>query len=232
MFTDSDLRSRTRPAAAGQSHGPLRIAGLASHRGTNLRHIDAACKEEGVNAELSLLISNNSAAPILRYARINSIPWMHLSGVTHSGPGALDRAICDALVAHDIDLVFLSGYMKRLGPMTVDSFRGHILNVHPALLPAYGGQGMYGDYVYQAVLAAGERKTGATIHLVDEEYDHGQPVRKFEVPVKPTDDVAKLKNRVLRAERLLCIETISDLAAGCLDLKSLAPTGPLVGAGT
>lgn len=231
MVMDSGLPGH--PASpAHRGDRPLRIAGLASHRGTNLRHIDAACKRDGVNAELALLVSNNSAAPILRYARTKSIPWMHLSGVTHPGAGALDRAICEALVEHEINLVFLSGYMKRLGPITVDRFRGHILNVHPALLPAYGGQGMYGDRVYEAVLAAGEVETGATIHLVDEEYDHGRPVRKRSVPVKPRDNIENLKNRVLQAERDLCIATISELASGALDLTTLAPTGPLVGAGT
>lgn len=203
-----------------ESCRPLRIAGLASYRGTNLRHIDAACRTEGVRAELALLISNNSMAPILDYAREQSIPGMHLSSQTHPDPGALDRAICDALVAHDVDLVFLSGYMKRLGPVTINRFRGRILNVHPALLPAYGGQGMYGDRVYEAVLAAGEHRTGATIHLVDEEYDHGRTVMQHHVPVEPGDDVESLKNRVLQAERELCITTISRLADGSLDLRS------------
>ena len=228
MLTDSGTRGGSRARSADRV---LRIAGLASHRGTNLRHIDAACRTEGVRAELALLISNNSAAPILRYARLNSIAWMHLSGRTHATPELLDQAICDTLVANEIDLVFLSGYMKRLGPITVDHFRGRILNVHPALLPAYGGQGMYGERVYQAVLAAGEQETGATIHLVDEEYDHGRTVMQRAVPVKPTDDVERLKNRVLQAERLLCISAISGLADGSLDLASLAPAGPLVGAG-
>lgn len=203
-----------------ESGRPLRIAGLASHRGTNLRHIDAACRTEGVRAELALLISNNSTAPILDYAREQSIPGLHLSGQSHPDPGALDRAIRDALVAHEIDLVFLSGYMKRLGPMTIDRFRGRVLNIHPALLPAYGGQGMYGDRVYEAVLAAGEHQTGATIHLVDEEYDHGRTVMQRRVPVKPGDDVPSLKNRVLEAERELCTTAISRLADGSLDLRS------------
>jgi len=205
---------------ASDSGRPLRIAGLASHRGTNLRHIDAACRTEGVRAEVALLISNNSTAPILDYAREQSIPSMHLSGQTHPDQGALDRALCDALVAHEIDLVFLSGYMKRLGPITINRFRGRILNVHPALLPAYGGQGMYGDRVYEAVLAAGEHQTGATIHLVDEEYDHGRTVMQHHVPVAPDDDLESLKHRVLQAERELCITTISRLADGSLDLRS------------
>jgi phosphoribosylglycinamide formyltransferase-1 len=210
---------------------PLRIAGVASHRGTNLRHIDDACRRSGVNAELALLISNNSGSSILAYAEKESIPWKHLSSRTHPDPAALDQAFCDALVDHAVDLVFLSGYMKRLGPKTVDRFRNRILNVHPALLPAYGGQGMYGDRVYEAVLENGDTETGATVHLVDEEYDHGRPVKRRIVPVKPTDDVEKLRNRVRQAERELCLATVAELADGRLDLTTLTAGGPLVGAG-
>lgn len=227
--TDARTPARSESPAARR---PLRIAGLASYRGTNLRHIDAACRAESVNAELALLISNNSDAAILGYARTNEIPWLHISSKTHPEPASVDDAIRQALTSRDIDLVFLSGYMKRLGPRTIDHYRGRILNVHPALLPAYGGQGMYGDRVYEAVLAANEAETGATVHLVDEEYDHGPTVMRRIVPVKPTDDVEKLKSRVRQAERDLCLDVISGLADGSLDLRTFTPTAPLMGAGT
>lgn len=231
MRTGSGPQRRRPSRAVGSlDRRAVRIAGLASHRGTNLRHIDAACQPESVAAELALLISNNSGSSILHYARTNAIPWVHLSSKTHPDPLALDQAICEVLIEHDIDIVFLSGYMKRVGPRTIDRFRGKIVNVHPALLPAYGGQGMYGDRVYEAVLAAGEGETGATVHLVDEEYDHGRTIRQETVPIKPTDDVEKLKNRVRQAERRLCIDVVLGLANGGLDLGCLSPTGSLVGA--
>ncbi|MEA2704527.1 MAG: phosphoribosylglycinamide formyltransferase 1 [Actinomycetota bacterium] len=210
---------------SGRGDQLLRVAGLASHRGTNLRHIDAACRTEGVRAELALLISNNSGSGIVDYARKNAIPWRHFSTRTHPDPTELDQAICDALVEHDIDVVFLSGYMKRLGPRTIERFRDHILNIHPSLLPRHGGQGMYGDRVYEAVLEAHEDRTGATVHLVDEEYDHGRVVMQSVVPVKSEDDVERLRNRVREAERHLCLRVISELASGRLDLGTLVGTG-------
>lgn len=218
--------------SSAASDGPYRVAGLASHGGTNLRHIDAACRADGVTAELALLISNNSGSEILGYARTNQIPSLHLSTRTHPDPGALDEAICDALVTRDIDVVFLSGYMKRLGPKTIGRFRHHILNIHPSLLPRHGGQGMYGDRVYEAVLAAGDTQTGATVHLVDEEYDHGKVVMQSIVQVESEDDVDSLRNKVRDAERLLCLRVISELASGRLDLDLLAASATLVGAGT
>jgi len=219
MLTDSGHRSGSAaPSPLASGTRPLRIAGLASHRGTNLRHIDAACKTEGVKADLALLISNNSGSSILAYAWKNSIPSVHLSTKTHPDSADLDIAICKVLLSYDIDLVFLSGYMKRVGPVTVERFKGRILNIHPSLLPAYGGQGMYGDSVYEAVLLNRECETGATVHLADEEYDHGPTVRQLVVPVKETDDVEKLKNRVRQAERQLCLSTIREFADGSLML--------------
>lgn len=220
---------RAPPPRGGRT---LRIAGLASHNGTNLRHIDAACRAGPLDAELALLIANNGGASILTYAQERSIPWQHLSGTTHPDADALDQAILEALVGHDIDVVFLSGYMKRLGPKTVDRFRGRILNVHPALLPRHGGQGMYGDRVYEAVLAAGDTEAGATVHVVDEEYDHGPVVLQHVVPVEPGDDVERLRARVRDAERLLCVEVVARLANGSLDLRALPGAGPMVRAGS
>ena len=138
--------------------GPLRIAGIASHNGTNLRHIDTACRAGTLDAELVVLLSNNGDASILDYARDHGIEWRHLSSRTHPDPDALDQAIADTLRQHRVDLVFLSGYMKRLGPRTVGAFRNRVLNIHPALLPAYGGEGMYGDRVYDAVRLRARRR--------------------------------------------------------------------------
>lgn len=219
------------PSRTPPRRGPLRIAGLASHRGTNLRHIDDVCRSGSVNAQLVLLVSNNGDAAVLEYARGRGIPWRHLSGRTHPDPNDLDRAILEALREHEVDLVFLSGYMKKLGPQTVSAFRNRILNVHPSLLPRHAGQGMYGDRVYEAVLEAGETVTGATVHLVDEEYDKGPVVRQREVPVEASDTLERLRDRVRQCERELCVETITLLAKGELDLdqvarKALAESAP------
>lgn len=201
---------------------PLRIAGIASHNGTNLRHVDQACRRGELAAELVLLVSNNGDSGILEYARGHGVQWRHLSGRTHADPGDLDEAILGALTDAGAELVVLSGYMKRLGPRTIQAFPNRILNVHPALLPAYGGQGMYGDRVYEAVLAAGEAETGPTVHLVDEEYDHGPVVLQRRVPVRPGDTLEALRERVRGREPGLVLEVIKGVADGRIDLDAIA----------
>ena len=106
--------------------------------------------------------------------KVHDIPTAHLSGVTHPNADARDRAILgDADLAIGVDVVALAGYMKRLGPLVLSHYKGRLLNTHPALLPKFGGQGMYGKRVHEAVLAAGERTSGATVHLVEGDYDTG-----------------------------------------------------------
>lgn len=117
-------------------------------------------------------------------------------------------------------MVVLSGYMRKLGPQTVQRYRGRILNVHPALLPKHGGQGMYGDRVHTQVLASGDQVSGATVHLVDEEYDHGMTIAQRTVPVLPNDTVESLSSRVRAVEPLLLVSTIRDIAVGAIRLDS------------
>lgn len=113
------------------------------------------------------MISNNSKAEALARAQREGIPYRHLSAVTHPIAEQLDAAIWQTLVAHGTDLVVLAGYMRKLGSQTLADYRGRIINIHPALLPKFGGTGMYGAHVHEAVLAAGEKETGVTIHVVD-----------------------------------------------------------------
>jgi phosphoribosylglycinamide formyltransferase-1 len=115
---------------------------------------------------------------------------------------------------HDVDTVILAGYMKKLGPLTLQAFRGRILNIHPALLPKFGGQGMYGKRVHEAVLQAGETVTGVTVHVVDEVYDHGRILAQCIVPVEEGDTVDSLAGRVLQQEHRLYAETLQRIAAG------------------
>jgi phosphoribosylglycinamide formyltransferase-1 len=140
-----------------------------------------------------------------------------LSSHTHPEPEALDAAICNTLVQHDADIVVLAGYMKKLGPRTLKQFEGRILNTHPALLPKFGGQGMYGSRVHEAVLAAGESTTGVSIHVVDAGYDTGPVIAQCEVPVYPNDTVESLAERVQTRERAFLVETLQALsnAAPC-----------------
>lgn len=190
------------------------IAVLASHAGTVLQAIIDGSAGGKLAADVCLIISNNSGSGAASRAERHGIPFQHLSGQTHPEPAALDAAIVEALVLHRADIVFLAGYMKKLGPRTLSEFRGRILNTHPALLPKFGGQGMYGARVHAAVLAAGEPVTGVSVHHVEGDYDTGPVLAQCQVPVLPGDDVESLSARVQTRERQFVVETLDRIARG------------------
>jgi len=191
----------------------LRIGVLASHEGTTLQSIIDACADGRINGRVVVVISNNSGSGAVRRAAAAGIETFHLSSVTHSSGDSLDAAICDALQRARADVVFLAGYMKRLGPRTLATFPARILNTHPALLPKFGGHGMFGNRVFEAVLAAGESESGVSVHLVDAEYDTGAVVRQERIPVFPGDSVESLKARVQACERELVVNTLAAMAS-------------------
>ena len=213
---------------ASSSAGRTRLAEkialgvLASHGGTNLQAIIDSCRSGSIDAEVRVVISNNSRSLALERARRAGIPTAHLSSATHPDPGRLDEAIAETLQRHGVQVVALAGYMKMLGARTLDAYRNRILNVHPALLPKFGGRGMYGERVHQAVLASGDSVSGVTVHLVDEEYDHGSVVAQTQVPVLPDDTPDTLAARVLEQEHNLYPKTIQRIATGEIDLNALA----------
>ena len=190
----------------------MRIAALASHGGSILQAVIDACERGDLPAEVSLVVSNNSNAVALRRAAAHNIPTAHLSSRTHPDAEALDAAIEQVLTDSGADWVLLTGYMKKLGPRTLKRFRNRILNTHPALLPKYGGQGFYGGKVHAAVLAAGETESGATVHLVDGDYDTGPILAQVKVPVRESDSAQTLEERVKDAERKLIVTTLVELA--------------------
>ena len=196
----------------------LRIGVLASHEGTTLQSIIDACVQGRINGRVVVVISNNSGSGALRRAAAAGIETFHLSSVTHSSGDSLDAAICDALQRAGADVVFLAGYMKRLGPRTLATFSARILNTHPALLPKFGGHGMFGNRVFEAVLATGELESGVSVHLVDAEYDTGAVVRQERIPILPGDTVESLKARVQACEREVVVNTLAAIASGELVL--------------
>lgn len=200
----------------------LRIGVLASHEGTTLQSIIDGCIQRRIDGCVVTVISNNSGSGALRRAAAAGIETCHLSSVTHASVDSLDAAICGALQRARADVVFLAGYMKRLGPRTLAAFPARILNTHPALLPKFGGDGMFGNRVFEAVLAAGESESGASVHLVDAEYDTGAVLRQARVPVLPGDTVESLKARVQACEREAVIATLAALASGELVLGGLS----------
>jgi phosphoribosylglycinamide formyltransferase-1 len=206
-------KSQTVKGILMNSSGKLRLGILASGEGTTLQAIYDACSSGRLNAEVVCVIGNNRDSGALKKARSHALTALHLSGVTHPDPDALDQAILAALLHSKAELVVLAGYLKKVGPKTLTAFRGRILNTHPALLPKYGGQGMYGRRVYEAVLAAGDKETGVTVHEVDDEYDHGSIVAQTVVPIMSDDDVNTLSTRVQAAERAFLVKTIQTIGA-------------------
>lgn len=197
---------------------PLRLGFLASHGGSNLQAILDAIAAGDLPAEARLVISNNSQARALERARTAGVATRHLSGKTHPEPDALDAAMVAAMQSEGVNVVVLAGYMRKIGPRMLAAYPRRIVNIHPALLPRHGGQGMYGIRVHEAVLAAGERETGVTVHLVDAEYDRGPILAQATVPVAPGDTPETLQARVLETEHRLYPDTLRRIALGEIDL--------------
>jgi phosphoribosylglycinamide formyltransferase-1 len=195
----------------------VRVGVLASHEGTTLQAlIDGLARSP--EAAVVIVISNNGDSGALRRARAAEIATAHLSGHTHPDSDALDAAVTETLSSHGVELLILAGYMKKLGARTLSTFAGRILNTHPALLPKFGGQGMYGMHVHRAVLAAGEMVTGVSVHVVTAEYDAGPVIAQREVPVDPSDTPESLAERVQAVERRLLVDVVLDVARGRIAL--------------
>ncbi len=214
----SSTTGRGKPYDGSRGGNGVKLGLLASGRGTVLQAILDACRSGRLAAEPALVISNNSRSGAAERARLEGIPVCHLSGRTHSDVAALDAAIAASLEEHAVELVVLAGYMKKLGPQVLACHRGRILNTHPALLPKFGGPGMYGQHVHEAVLAAGETETGVSIHLVDADYDTGPVIAQCLVPVLEGDDAGRLGERVQKRERAFYVDTLREIVEGRLVL--------------
>ncbi len=204
----------------------MKLGILASGGGTNLQSLIDASEAGGGSAEITVVISNNSNSGALKRAAKHGIPALHLSGRTHPDLAKLDRAILHGLLDHGAEFTALAGYMKKLGPETLSRYRNRITNIHPALLPDFGGQGMYGLHVHQAVLAAKRTMSGATVHLVDSAYDEGPVLAQQSVPVKADDTPDSLQGRVLCIEHRIYPQTFQEISDGLIYIGDGTP--PLV----
>ena len=189
-----------------------RLGFLASHLGSNMQvDIDASADGE-IRAEPVVLISNNRSARALKRADAAGFPGYCLNANTHPETDQLDGAIQKVLRDHQVDLVILAGYLKKVGPITLSAFRNRMINIHPSLLPRHGGPGMYGLRVHETVLAAGDKVTGVTIHYVGMEYDQGRVIAQEIVSVIPGDSPETLSDRVLSVENELLVKTINNIS--------------------
>ncbi len=178
----------------------MNIAVFASGRGSNFRAILNAVQQGQLSANVTLLLSNKADAGAFEIARAQNIPAVHLSQQQFSDEEAFATKVLDVLSGHHVDFIALAGYLKRIPSRVVRQFRNRIVNVHPALLPAFGGDGMYGHHVHEAVIRYGAKISGATVHLVDEEYDHGPIVMQQSLEVSSDDTAESLASKVLRIE--------------------------------
>ncbi|MBP1653791.1 MAG: phosphoribosylglycinamide formyltransferase [Bacteroidetes bacterium] len=191
----------------------LHLAVLGSGRGSNFQAILRAIDGGRLpSTRVSLVISNNSDAGILALARSAGIPALHVSQKQFPTEEAFTDALLLELQRHGAELIVLAGYMKRVPSRIVREYRGRILNIHPALLPKFGGQGMYGHHVHEAVIAARETESGATVHVVDEEYDRGPIVLQRTIPVSPGETPETLAAKVLDVEHALYPDAIRQYA--------------------
>ena len=194
-----------------------RLAVLASHEGSTLQALIDACAVQTLDAEVVLVVSNNSKAGALRRAAAANIDTRHISAKTHGSEDDANQAIANALAETKADWVLLLGYMKKMGEAILCQYSGRIINTHPALLPDFGGQGFFGRKVHEAVYAAGVSETGATLHIVGQEYDTGPIIAQIRVPVLSGDAVDAIEKRVKTAERNLLVDTLRQIETGGLD---------------
>jgi phosphoribosylglycinamide formyltransferase-1 len=196
----------------------MRLAFLASNNGSSFRAILAAIASGELDAVGVLAVSNKAGAPALAFAREHGLKALHIP--TLPDPEAADARLSEALDEVGADLVILSGYLRKLGPKTLSRFAGRVLNIHPALLPRFGGQGMYGRRVHEAVLASGVAETGASVHIVDPEYDHGPVLMQARVPVEAGDGPAEIEAKVMAIEPGLYIDVLRRIGAGEIRLPA------------
>lgn len=183
---------------------PVRIAVFASGRGSNFRAIQERLRAlEDPPARIVVCISNNPAPGAFDFAREQGIETLRLSPRMFEREEEYASALESALAAHGVELIVLAGYMRKIPPAVVERYSGRILNIHPALLPEFGGEGMYGMHVHEAVIAAGRPESGATVHLVDGEYDTGRIVAQEYVAVDPDETPESLAAKVLDVEHRL-----------------------------
>ncbi len=199
----------------------LKIGFFASHNGSNVGAILENIKSGYLNAEAKIVISNNPDAGVLEIAKKNNVPALCLNAKNLPDKyTSLDEAILGTLAEHQVNLIVLAGYMKKISPAIIDVYKNRILNIHPALLPKYGGEKMYGEFVHQAVLQSDDTESGATIHLVTPEYDEGKILGQCKVPRYKNDTVATLSQRVLQFEHTLYSQVLKDIELKVIDLDN------------
>jgi phosphoribosylglycinamide formyltransferase-1 len=179
----------------------INLAILASHNGSGLDAIYEAVSKNILNININLIISNNTNANVLQKATKYDIDKYVINAKTHQEP---DDAIYSLLQEYSCSHIFLSGYMKKLSPNITNNFK--VINSHPSLLPKYGGHGMYGRFVHEAVVKNKESVSGVTIHEVNEEYDKGHIILQKQIQLSPDECVDTLEKKIKELEKIAIID--------------------------
>ena len=209
---------------------PLVAAAFASGGGTNVQAL-LDYQDELCPWRLSLVVTDKESAGVLGRAQVSGINTAVIPVQARTSSDVAQEMLL-VLEAYRVEVIFLAGYLRLVPEEVVRRYKGRILNIHPALLPSFGGKGMYGMKVHQAVVDAGVSMTGATVHYVDEEYDRGEIIGQWEVPVRPNDSAETVAARVLEIEHRLyplvaehvCAAFVDGREPGPLDLTKVSST--------
>jgi phosphoribosylglycinamide formyltransferase-1 len=203
-----------------------RVAVLVSGGGTNLQAlIDARDAGRFADGELALVVSSRAGAPALLRSKRAGIPAETVDRTAYASQGAFEEELLKKLSEHGADVIVLAGFLHILSAAFVSHYPDRILNVHPSLIPAYCGKGFYGLKVHEAVLAAGERVTGATVHMVNEVTDGGRILMQKEVPVQPGDTPETLQRRVMEQAEWLLLPQAAEMLCAELAQKRMEGNG-------
>ncbi len=184
-----------------------RIGILSSHNGSGFDAIQKACEEKILDAQVVLVVSNNSTAKVLEKAELKNIPNFIINDKKYPNEN-LDKKITELMQEFKVDYIFLSGYMKKIEENLVKAFEDKIINSHPALLPKFGGKGMYGINVHKAVIKASEKESGCTVHFVNENYDEGKFILQGKVELDKNETVESLEEKIKNLETKTIIEAL------------------------
>jgi len=200
-----------------------KIAVFVSGGGSNFKAIHHQIQKREIPGEIVLVISNNPNCGAIEYANENSIPIIIINAAQYPNPHTRDEFLIETCLKAEIDLICLAGYMKMLPPTFVKQYENKILNIHPGLLPEFGGKGFFGMRVHEAVINSGKRESGATVHFVDEIYDHGPIILQKKVEVLETDTAESLAARILKLEHELFPEVVKAFCENKIIMENNIP---------
>lgn len=187
-----------------------KIGILSSHNGSGYKTIHQACQKGILNAKVAVVISNNSDAKVLKTAAKNSTPNFIVNAKLFPHDN-LDEKITQLMVDYECDYIFLSGFMKKIEANLLNTFENKIINSHPALLPNFGGKGMYGRFVHEAVIEKKVKESGVTIHFVNENYDEGAYILQKSIDILDNETVDSLEEKIKNLESVAIIEAFQKL---------------------